>query len=347
MNKAFKQLLSFIAILALAAVACNLSLAPTASGTIGGTVTSDLNGNGTSDNGEGPLDGVIISLSGCGESKTALSGADGSFLLTGLPAGVCVLQVTKDGWTYSASYPDTGYPIPITVEANHPSALVIYMRPSDQAGPAPAPAEPTATLAPTDIPLTATLAVTSTPSVPVVAAIDKGVNCRFGPSTYYASIDALLVGSPVPIIGRTEDSSWWQIHSPSGGSGNCFVAASVTQTSGNLSGVPVVEAPIVSEIDVQLSVNVIQKQFCKQAIVDVSAKITVNGPTEVSYHYAVITPTSSTETAYTTVQFSEAGEHLIEFQELATECGDHSLTLVVTEPNQKSASADFTVNGTP
>lgn len=348
MNKALiKQMLSFIAILALAAVACNLPFASPAaqnSGTIGGTVTSDLNGNGTSDSGEGPLEGAILSLSGCGENKTALSAADGSFQLTGLPAGVCVLQVTKDGWTYSASYPDAGYPIPVTVAADHPSALVLYLRPVDQVGqtePTPAPAEPTATLAPTDIPLTAT------PSVPMVAAIDRGVNCRFGPSTYYAAIDALLVGSPVPIIGRIEDSSWWQINTPSGGSGNCFVAASVTQTSGNLAGIPIVQAPFVSVTDVQLSVNVIQKQFCKQAIVDVSAKITVNGPTKVSYHYAVVTPTSSTETAYTIVEYSEAGEYLIEFQELATECGDHSLTLMVTDPNQKSASDDFTVNGLP
>ena len=182
----------------------------------------------------------------------------------------------------------------------------------------------------------------------MVAALDKGVNCRFGPRTFYAAIDALLVGSPAPIIGRTEDSTWWQIHNPSGGSGKCFVAANVTQTSGNLSGIPVVQAPDVSVTDVQLSVNVIQKQFCKQAIVDVSAKITVNGPTEVSYHYAVTTPSTSTnEVAFTTVQYSEAGEYPIEFQELATECGDHSLTLVVTDPNQKSANADFTVNGLP
>jgi len=347
MNKAFGQVLSFIAILTLIAVACNLSVATPAAqngGTIGGTVTSDLNGNGTSDNGEGPLEGAIISLSGCGENKTALSGVDGSFQLTGLPAGVCVLQVSKDGWAYSASYPNTGYPIPVTLDANHPSAVVIYLRPldqGDQTEPTPAPAEPTATLAPTDIPLTATS------TVPMVAAIDKGVNCRFGPNTYYAAIDALLVGSPEPIIGRTEDSSWWQVHSPSGGSGKCFVAASVTQTSGNLAGIPVVGAPDVSVTDVQLSVKLIEKQLCKEAIVDVRGSISVNGPTEVSYHYAVKTPTSSTEAAFTTVQYPEAGEYLIEFQELATECGDHSLTLVVTDPNQKSARDDFTVNGVP
>ena len=112
MNKMFKQVLSFIAVLALAAVACNLPFFQSAAqdgGVIGGTVTSDLNGNGIPDSGEGPLEGVLISLSGCGENKTVMSAADGSFQLTGLPAGVCILQVSKDGWTYSASYPDTGF----------------------------------------------------------------------------------------------------------------------------------------------------------------------------------------------------------------------------------------------
>ena len=350
MKTAVTRLLSFVGILAVVAMACTIPGVEPAtqnSGAIGGKITADLNGNGTSDSEEGPLDNVIVSLSGCGEARTALSGADGSFNFSGLPTGVCILEVTKGDWSYSASYPTPGYPIPITVDAEQPVALVIYMQPADQAGPTPAPAESTATLAPTDIPLTASPTTTFTPSVPMVAAIDKGVNCRFGPSIYYAAIDALLVGSPEPIIGRTEDSSWWQINRPSGGSGKCFVAASVTQTSGNLAGIPIVQAPFVSVTDVQLSVKVIQKQFCKQAIVDVSARITVNGPTEVSYHYAVETPTTSTETAFTTVQYTEAGEYPIEFQELAVECGDHSLALVVTDPNQKSARADFTVNGLP
>ena len=125
------------------------------------------------------------------------------------------------------------------------------------------------------------------------------------------------------------------------------MAASVTKTSGDLAGIPVVQAPDVSVTDVQLSVKVIEKQFCKEAIVDVRAKISVNGPTDVSYHYAVDTLNSSTETAFTTVQYPEAGEYLIEFQELAVECGDHSLTLLVTDPNQDSARADFTINGAP
>jgi len=85
MNKMFKQVLSFIAVLALAAVACNLPLFQSAAqngGVIGGTVTSDLYENGISEGGEGPLEGVLISLSGCGENKTVMSGTEaGEYLI--------------------------------------------------------------------------------------------------------------------------------------------------------------------------------------------------------------------------------------------------------------------------
>jgi hypothetical protein len=89
MKKSLASLLTFIAILALAAMACNLPGAPASTqGTanIGGTVSADLNGNGTFDEGEESLEQVIVSLSGCGEAKTALSAADGSFQFSEIPS---------------------------------------------------------------------------------------------------------------------------------------------------------------------------------------------------------------------------------------------------------------------
>jgi hypothetical protein len=297
MKTAITRLLSFIGILALAAMACSvpaLEQPAQNSGAIGGTITTDLNGNGTADGEDGPLANVIVSLSGCGEARTVLSGADGSFIFSGLPTGVCILEVTKDGWTYSGSYPDSGYPIPVTVNADHPSALVIYMRPSDQteqASPTPAPVEVTATPAPTDIPLTATPTTTPTPTVPMVAAINKGVNCRLGPSISYEAIDALLVGNPAPIIGKTEDSSWWQIHNPSGGNGKCFVAASATKTSGDLSGIPIVEAPVPKGAPVILSVDLTEDRSSGSLIIDMDINFK---DSEGDVNYADVTLISTT-----------------------------------------------------
>jgi uncharacterized protein YraI len=263
MKKPFIDIIAFASILTLAAMACVLPNVATATqaarATIGGTISGDTNGNGAADSGEGPLDNVIVSLSGCGESKTALTGADGSFIFTGLPAGICVLEVTKGGWTYSGSFPIPGYPIPVSADPGHPVALLIYMRPADLAQPTAVPAGPTATpaltdITPTHLPLTLTPEPTSTPSAPMVAAFDKGVNCRAGPGLEYEATDVLLAGQSVPIVGRTEDSSWWQVNGPNYGGGKCFVAAGATQTSGDLKGIPVVQAPIQSGIPIIQSV---------------------------------------------------------------------------------------------
>jgi len=91
MRKKFSSIIFMV--LAMTATSCNLSLAPQPAQDftyIGGAITADLNGNGTMDDGEAPLDNVIVSLSGCGEDRTALSGSDGSFRFGGLPTGVCI-----------------------------------------------------------------------------------------------------------------------------------------------------------------------------------------------------------------------------------------------------------------
>ena len=260
MKTAMTRLFSFIGILALAAMACSvpgLEQPAQNNGEIGGTITTDLIGNGTVDGEDGPLDNVIVSLSGCGEARTVLSGVDGSFNFSGLPTGVCILDVTKGGWTYSASSPMPGYPIPVTADESQPAELVIFMRPAEQMQATPtstATVEPTPTQTATEIPQTATPEATATSSKAMVSALDKGVNCRVGPGIGYKAADVLLAGQTVPIIGRIEDSSWWQVEGPSYGSGKCFVAASATKTSGDLNGIPVVEAPAPKENPVILSV---------------------------------------------------------------------------------------------
>lgn len=351
MIKSFFKLFSFIAMLALAAMACTWSgAASTTQGTasISGKITADLNGNGTSDSDEGPLDNVIVSISGCGENRTALSGGDGSFHFSGLPTGVCILEVTKGGWTYSASYPTPGYPIPVTADASQPTALVIFMHPEDQTQVIPVTGDPTATQLPIDIPLTATPDMTATPGQAMVSATDRDVNCRFGPSTKYSPTDALLKGKTVPITGKTDDSSWWQVDGPSYGGGKCFVSASVTQTSGDLSTVPVVQAPQAYVTDVQFSVKVIDGPTCNDTNIKVSGTISANGPTVAEYRFILDGPYSEI-TDYTTLEFTEAGELPFQVDGGISKCGDYSLELQVSKPNSISASDEFSANssGTP
>jgi uncharacterized protein YraI len=84
---------------------------------------------------------------------------------------------------------------------------------------------------------------TSTPTAAMVTPKTEKVNCRFGPGTSYPVISELRVGVIVPILGSNADHSWWQIDDPLGSGSLCWVSDAVVNTSGDLSGVPVITAP--------------------------------------------------------------------------------------------------------
>lgn len=65
------------------------------------------------------------------------------------------------------------------------------------------------------------------------------VNLRSGPGTNFAVIGALSANTPVRIIGRNADSSWWQVEITPGSTG--WVASSVVSAS-HAEAVPLVEA---------------------------------------------------------------------------------------------------------
>ena len=74
------------------------------------------------------------------------------------------------------------------------------------------------------------------------------VNIRAGPGVNYAVIGTLNANTPMPIIGRNPESSWWQIKITNGAEG--WVADSVVATNhtqdvpiANISAAPVSQAP--------------------------------------------------------------------------------------------------------
>ena len=348
MKKTFSHIHLILLSLTLASLACNLGT-PTAtpSGTIGGIISGDTNGNGISDSGEGGLDNVIVTLTGCGEPQTVLSGANGYFEFSDISTGVCLLEVTKGGWEFSSAAPDTGYPMPVTVEAGKSVALSVSMRPSDTSMTGAATAEPTTSSAPTDAPLTATPDVTATPSAAMVSPTTQDVNCRFGPSIDYAAIDALLVGDTVPIIGRTADSTWWQVEGPRYGNADCFVAANVTQTSGDLSNVPVVSAPAAFVTDVQVHVDLQKGTYCKGPHdANITATIVTNGPTTVEYRFVINSDSiSGVEGFYETIEINQAGETFVDMDLGLGVCGDFNVEAQVKSPNQILGKTSFSIPG--
>jgi hypothetical protein len=77
---------------------------------------------------QSPLDGVAVTLKGCGPDQTQTTAADGAFNFTGLPAGSCTVSVFKQDWSFISSIPDLGvYPVPVASDPDLPTAFSITM----------------------------------------------------------------------------------------------------------------------------------------------------------------------------------------------------------------------------
>src|SRR6185436_3517917 len=158
--------------------------------------------------------------------------------------------------------------------------------------PTPIPIETLLTLEP------ATLTPTSTPSTILASPKDQPVNCRFGPGTSYAVAGALNPGRQAEIIGRNLDSSWWYVRNPSNPSTSCWLAASATDTVGNVESLLVVNPPEIMVTGISVTVdppamNVACDAF-PQAVV-LSAQITTNGPSIVTWRWESSAGTVSDE----------------------------------------------------
>ena len=85
--------------------------------------------------------------------------------------------------------------------------------------------------------------VTPEPTLgPLTAMATVDANCRFGPATVYDVLGFLLTGESSLIVGRSDPAGWWVIENLDAG-GNCWIADSVVDISGDTSGVPVVAPP--------------------------------------------------------------------------------------------------------
>ncbi len=340
-----KRILPLLSVLALVLSGCVWPFGA-AGGIVQGVVYADLNGNGTIEAGEGPLDGVTVQLDGCGPTQSQVTGADGAFNFSGLPAGSCTVQVSKAGWIFSGSFPSLGYPVPVASDPDLPTAFSMFMAPVSDALPTDTPGagDATATPTPSETPVsaTATVAFTSTPSTPMVAALDADVNCRFGPSTGYLSVGALVAGNWVPITGRLADSSWWQIQNPLGPGTYCWVAGGVAQTAGNPGLAPVLLPPVGLVIEVSVTVETFYTACGGPNPSDFHGFITTNGPTTVTFHWE-ITGDKTNTTSDEEIIFAAAGTQEVFPGAYSADCGEYRVTLVITSPNSVSAFQDYTI----
>jgi uncharacterized protein YraI len=349
----YKTILAAIA-LTLVQMACSLpttipSPTPAAGsgGVVKGVVYADTNSSGVVDPGEGPLAGVQVTLADCGGLQYQVTGADGSFNFSGLPAGRCYVSVSKAGWHFSGSFPSLGYPLPVASDPALPTAFSMAMAPDSAANNQAVLPTDTFTLTPVTPTATATLAATPTLGAAMVTPTSVNTNCRFGPGTDFLSVGALMVGQTVPILGTISDRSWWQITTPWSSGMQCWVANSMTTTSGDLSKVPVLPIPTGLVTNVAISTPSVVHGFCGGPNpTSFSVSITTNGPATVIYHVEFYNGdgTSRSKTANTTLTFASADTKTFDpGGAYKTDCGEYIIKVVVTSPNSKTGQAGWSV----
>ena len=202
------------------------------------------------------------------------------------------------------------------------------------------------------------ISVTSTPSstpsitpsptlgVPMVIPKTEDTNCRFGPGTAYLAIGGLSVGNSVPILGRTADSGFWQIANPNNALEKCFISAGVTDATGDLASIPVVGAPnsIVTGVTIANPPNInVPGCIGPYDPLMIKGTITVNGPANVTYHFA-------------SQQGDAHGTHTVNFTSFGTKevtdnsfkpplvPGSYWVKLIVTVPTGLTAQAGYQIS---
>jgi tRNA A-37 threonylcarbamoyl transferase component Bud32 len=191
--------------------------------------------------------------------------------------------------------------------------------------------------------VTALPSATSTPGVPMVRARDLGVNCRYGPGVEWEGVSALATGSQVEIIGKDKEFNynWWQVDDPLNPGEVCWVALSVTDASGNLTVVPLVEAPPAEVTDISVSAEPTFTACGQENPVSFTGRIAMNGPAEVSYQWEITGGVDRTVGPLMLV-FDTFGQKSFLFPETyAADCGSYLVTLRVLEPAEATAQQEL------
>ena len=205
-----------------------------------------------------------------------------------------------------------------------------------------------ATTIPSQTPLpsnTAPPTFTSTPTVPVAFPKEVAVNCRLGPGTGWIVLSGLSVGASAQITGKSGDSGWWQVVDPLSGGRRCWVASSVTNTSGNIAGIQVVEAPkaTVTNVTVDVDPESLSVAGCLGPILPlkITGTIETNGPVDVQWRFE--TQQSGTVTTRTTT-FDAFGEETVSADYTPTLlAGTYWIRLIVTSPTEAQAEVKYTL----
>jgi hypothetical protein len=145
------------------------------------------------------------------------------------------------------------------------------------------------------------------------------------------------------IAGKNNDSTWWYVHDPNNSSVFCWVAASVSITSGDMSNLPVIPAPAAIVTNVTVSANVSFSMCGGPNVVQFSGTITTNGATKVKYQWEIRGDKSNTTTPQTISFNGAATKNAPNPGAYTADCGHYSISLHVISPNDISAKQNFKI----
>ena len=198
---------------------------------------------------------------------------------------------------------------------------------------------PSETPLPTSTPLPT---ATATPTVPIAWPKDQPVNCRFGPGLKWEAVSGLLEGVTSEIVGKNTELDWWYIRDPLHQGDLCWVAMSVVETAGNTSNVPFIDPPKALVTKVTADAKVTFTACGGPNPVEFSGSISTNGPVVVTYRWQVsgdVTIPGSDET----IKFTEWGTQALSAPALSVDCGEYTITLHVSQPNEINGQANFKI----
>jgi hypothetical protein len=193
---------------------------------------------------------------------------------------------------------------------------------------------------PTDTP-------TSTPSITLASPRSQPVNCRVGPDISYAVIGALLIGRQAEVIGKNIDITWLYVRNPSDPSNNCWLSVDFINVEGNVDLLPVVGPPEIMVTNIKVNVDPVAMNIACDALpqsVVVSAQITTNGPSVVSWYWESSTGKTSDPKQ---VLFEAGTTKLVQDYYLVDKIGDYSIQVKTTLPNIAAGETTFKVVCTP
>lgn len=201
-------------------------------------------------------------------------------------------------------------------------------------------------ITPTEAPLP-TQTPSSTPEITLASAREQPVNCRFGPDISYAVIGALNPGRQAEVIGKNIDITWIFVRNPSDPSTSCWLSVDFIEVEGNVELLPVVGPPEirVTGIEVRIepaALNVACTAFPQSVLI--SADITTNGPSVVTWQWQSSTGYTSTEKQ---VLFESGGTKTVQDYYVVDRVADYSIQVNTIVPNTAVGDANFRVICTP